>query len=79
MSKKKAPEQPLALTTRQQEVFEFIKSNRSYVSPTVREIGKAFSIRSPQGVVCHLRALQRKGWIRVSKRRQRNIEVIHGD
>jgi repressor LexA len=50
------------LTERQQAVYEFIRDkirNRGY-GPTVREIGQQFSIRSPNGVMCHLKALEKK-------------------
>ncbi len=53
------------LTRRQREVYEFIRQkihSRGY-GPTVREIGRHFNIRSPNGVMCHLRALERKGLI----------------
>jgi repressor LexA len=53
------------LTTRQREVYEFIREkirNRGY-GPTVREIGTQFDISSPNGVMCHLKALEKKGLI----------------
>lgn len=53
------------LTSRQREVYEFIREkiqSRGY-GPTVREIGDAFAIKSPNGVMCHLRALEKKGLI----------------
>jgi repressor LexA len=53
------------LTTRQQEVLDFIRElirGRGY-GPTVREIGEYFDIRSPNGVMCHLKALEKKGII----------------
>lgn len=53
------------LTARQREVFEFIRDkidNRGY-GPTVREIGENFQIASPNGVMCHLKALEKKGLI----------------
>jgi repressor LexA len=53
------------LTERQQAIFEFIRDkirNRGY-GPTVREIGQEFGIRSPNGVMCHLKALEKKGLI----------------
>jgi repressor LexA len=53
------------VTKRQQAVYEFIREKirgRGY-GPTVREIGSHFKINSPNGVVCHLKALQRKGLI----------------
>ena len=53
------------LTDRQKEIYQFIKEKieaRGY-GPTVREIGEAFEIRSPNGVMCHLKALEKKGLI----------------
>lgn len=53
------------LTKRQQEVYEFLRdqiSTRGY-GPTVREIGDHFDIKSPNGVMCHLKALEKKGLI----------------
>ncbi len=58
-------EKRAALTTRQRDIFEFLKDkivNRGY-GPTVREIGEHFQIRSPNGVMCHLKALEKKGLI----------------
>lgn len=53
------------LTIRQQEILSFIRSFQAKegMSPTVREIGKQFGIASPNGVMCHLRALEKKGSI----------------
>lgn len=72
------------MTPRQREVYEFIRSkirDRGY-GPTVREIGDKFGIRSPNGVVCHLKALERKGMISREANRSRAIrltaEATHG-
>jgi repressor LexA len=53
------------LTSRQREIYDFIRSKieaRGY-GPTVREIGQGFDIKSPNGVMCHLKALEKKGLI----------------
>jgi len=53
------------LTQRQQDVLDFIRDrieSRGY-GPTVREIGLQFGISSPNGVMCHLKALEKKGLI----------------
>src|SRR5215472_7351560 len=53
------------LTERQREIYEFIRGkieSRGY-GPTVREIGLGFGIKSPNGVMCHLKALEKKGLI----------------
>lgn len=66
-----------SLTERQKEVYDMIRSlimDRGY-GPTVREIGEQFGIRSPNGVMCHLRALERKGLIRRSPNKSRAIEL----
>jgi repressor LexA len=63
------------LTARQKEAYEFIRANMELYSPTVREIAKAMSIKSPNGVVVHLEALEKKGWIRRRPNSTRGIEV----
>jgi repressor LexA len=70
-------ELPTTLTDRQQKVYEFIRDKirgRGY-GPTVREIGNAFDIRSPNGVVCHLKALQKKGLILREPNMSRAIQL----
>jgi len=65
------------LTKRQKEVFEFIRDkidNRGY-GPTVREIGEHFGIRSPNGVMCHLKALEKKGLITREPNMSRAIQL----
>lgn len=65
------------LTKRQAAVYEFIRDkivNRGY-GPTVREIGERFDISSPNGVMCHLKALEKKGMIRRSPNKSRAIEL----
>jgi repressor LexA len=65
------------LTRRQREIYEFLKDkilNRGY-GPTVREIGQQFGIRSPNGVMCHLRALERKGLITRQQNMSRAIQL----
>ena len=67
------------LTDRQQSVYDMIRElivKRGY-GPTVREIGEHFGIKSPNGVMCHLRALERKGLIRRSPNKSRAIELMH--
>lgn len=66
------------LTERQREVYQFIRDKirgRGY-GPTVREIAAEFGIRSPNGVVCHLKALEKKGLIFREPNRSRAIELV---
>ncbi len=65
------------LTKRQKEIYEFLKDkihNRGY-GPTVREIGTQFGIRSPNGVMCHLKALEKKGLITRESHMSRAIQL----
>ncbi len=65
------------LTARQQAVYEFIRDkirHRGY-GPTVREIGQRFGIKSPNGVMCHLKALEKKGIISRQPNMSRAIQL----
>ncbi|MSR56475.1 MAG: transcriptional repressor LexA [Planctomycetaceae bacterium] len=65
------------LTLRQRAIYDFIKDkiiNRGY-GPTVREIGAAFKIKSPNGVMCHLKALEKKGLITRESHMSRAIQI----
>jgi repressor LexA len=67
------------LTDRQREIYEFIRDkieSRGY-GPTVREIGEAFEIQSPNGVMCHLNALVKKGLILRKGRSARAIQLVN--
>lgn len=67
------------LTQRQKDIYEFIRDkiiNRGY-GPTVREIGAQFGIRSPNGVMCHLKALEKKGLIMRESHMSRAIQLSH--
>src|SRR5262245_11849524 len=66
------------LTERQKQIYEFIRDKietRGY-GPTVREIGQAFDIKSPNGVMCHLKALVNKGIINRELRHARAIQLV---
>ncbi|HUT14466.1 MAG TPA: transcriptional repressor LexA [Thermoguttaceae bacterium] len=65
------------LTKKQRAVYEFLRDkirNRGY-GPTVREIGEHFDINSPNGVVCHLKALEKKGFITREPNLSRAIQL----
>ena len=62
------------LTPRQAAIYRFI-SSREY-PPTVREIGRRFRIRSPNGVAGHIRALVRKGKITYDRGTARSIRPV---
>ena len=54
------------LTPRQRQILDFITrriDDQGY-PPTIREIGEEMGIRSTNGVNDHLKALERKGFLR---------------
>lgn len=68
---------PNDLTAKQQQIFEFICGHietKGY-PPTIRDICRQFDIRSPNGVMCHLRALQKKGKISRNEKLSRGITI----
>ena len=67
----------VTLTKRQKQIYDFLKDkivNRGY-GPTVREIGAHCGIKSPNGVMCHLKALEKKGVITRESHRSRAIQL----
>lgn len=65
------------LTKKQKKVFDFICSRISKVGfgPTIREIADEMGISSPNGVVGHLRALEKKGLIERASNKSRSISL----
>jgi repressor LexA len=66
------------LTQRQKALYDFIVDFRRKhgCSPSIPEMQKAFLIRSPNGVVGHLLALEAKGAIRRSSRGSRQVDIV---
>lgn len=65
-----------ALTRRQQEIYDFVLQTireKGY-APSILEIGRRFRIASTNGVSDHLKALEKKGYIR--RIGKRAIEVL---
>jgi repressor LexA len=66
------------LTDRQREIYDYIRElieTRGY-GPTVRDIGDHFGIMSPNGVMCHLKALDKKGLIVRQEGKARAIQLV---
>jgi repressor LexA len=70
-------EPPRNLTTRQQQIFDFITQYIRELSkpPTFREIGKRFAIKSTNGVKSLLTAIEKKGFLKVYPRISRGIQL----
>lgn len=67
------------LTRRQEMVLEFITNSindRGY-PPTLREIGSHMGIRSTNGVNDHLRALERKGYLKREDMKSRALRPVN--
>ncbi|MDB6152962.1 MAG: transcriptional repressor, LexA family [Chthoniobacteraceae bacterium] len=66
------------LTSRQQQVLEFIKEahSRSGVVPSTREIQEHFGFASQTAAVNHLRALERKGVIQRQAGKARAVSIV---
>lgn len=65
------------LTPKQAQIYLFIHSQivATHRPPTVREIGVHFGIKSPNGVMCHLKALERKRFITRESNSSRGIKL----
>ncbi len=67
----------MGLTVRQEEIFNFIRTfikDRGY-PPSVREIGERFKIY-PRAAFDHLKALERKGYLKRRGSMSRSLEVL---
>ena len=66
------------LTTRQSEIFEFIKKEIEFngYPPTRSEIAKVFGFKSPNAAEMHLRALEKKGYISIQSGSSRGISIV---
>lgn len=67
----------LPLTARQREVLEFIRRfmTEAGYPPTVREIGAHFGF-VPRSVFDHLKALERKGYLRRTASKSRSLQIL---
>jgi repressor LexA len=67
----------LSLTARQREVLDFIRHFMAQAGypPTVREIGAHFGL-VPRSVFDHLKALERKGYLRRIASKSRSLQIL---
>lgn len=68
------------LTIKQEKIFEFIKLKikESGFPPTVREIGDKFNI-TVKGAYDHVKAIEKKGYIRTEQNKSRAIVVLDSE
>lgn len=69
------------LTERQRKVLDVITTfqGRNGYPPTIREIADLMGLRSPNGVSEHLKALNRKGYVRREENKSRGIQLVTSD
>lgn len=69
----------LLLTPRQERLLRTIEAwhAKHGYAPTLQELAQAMGIASLQGVKDHLKALERKGYIRRAPGKRRAIEMLH--
>jgi repressor LexA len=69
---------PRPLTERQREILAWLVRyiDQHGYSPTLREVCMAFGFASPNGAVCHLVSMQRKGWVTWNEKKSRTIRVL---
>jgi repressor LexA len=67
-----------ALTKRQQQILDFISTciDDAGYPPTLREIGEHFGIKSTNGVNDHLKALEKKGYLRREDLKSRAMRPV---
>lgn len=66
------------LTNRQAQVLAFISDHLAQhgYPPTVREVAAHFGFRSPRAAYDHVKALEKKGYLRSAPGRSRTLEVL---
>ena len=71
----------IKLSNRQKEVYDYIKSyvKKYEYSPHVIEIKKHFGYSAHSTVIQHLKALEKKGYIKVAYKQKRGIHLLDGD
>jgi repressor LexA len=69
------------LTERQREILDFIQARieEQGYPPTIREIGEVMGIRSTNGVNDHLKALERKGYLKREGLKSRALRPVSSE
>ena len=69
------------LTQKQSQILGFLQKfkNQEGVAPTYREISGHFGFKSTKAASDHVRALEKKGYVRLHRNRSRSIEIISSE
>lgn len=70
-----------SLTNRQTQILKFLRNfkNQVGVAPTYREISGHFGFKSTKAASDHVRALEKKGYVRLHGNRSRSIEIVSSE
>jgi SOS-response transcriptional repressor LexA len=69
---------PTTLTPRQRQIYDYIKQRiDGGFPPTIREICNHIGVKGLFGVVTHLRALRKKGYIAIDENISRGIRLVN--
>lgn len=69
------------LTQKQNQILDFLQNfkNQEGVAPTYREISGHFGFKSTKAASDHVRALEKKGYVRLHGNRSRSIEIVFSE
>jgi len=70
-----------SLTKRQTQILGFLQDFKSQegIAPTYREISGYFGFKSTKAASDHVRALEKKGYVRLHGNRSRSIEIVSSE
>jgi len=70
----------MGMTLKQAEIFAYVfeHSRTSGFQPSIRELMVRFGFAGANGVACHIRALERKGWLVQSGGASRALRFLKG-
>ena len=70
-----------SLTNKQTQILDFLRhfKKKEGLAPTYREISKHFGFKSTKAALDHVRALEKKGYVRRHGNRSRGIEVLSSE
>ena len=69
------------MTKQQQRIYNFIVGHTMQhgYPPTRKEIARAFGFKSHNGAQAHLKLIEKKGYLTLTKGASRGISVSHGE
>ena len=67
---------PADLTAKQRKIMDWLKAQPSSLDVTLRDLADAFGFKSHCAGLCHLNALEQKGYITRDRDRSRGIRLV---